>query len=130
VNELDRLHEIIDNLPPQRVHALLTLLEPPQSIPQSINDEEFARLLADVPDEDVDAETAARILAAESEPGETISHEELKRRLGRDAELSLSTCCSARAGPYGQLRGHTCRPRFGDLRRLWPRRRQGIEGGR
>ena len=91
MDELDRLHEIIDTLPPQRVHALLTLLEPsqsiPQSIPQSISDEEFARLLADAPEEDVDEQTAARILASESEPGETISHEELKRRLACEMEL-------------------------------------------
>jgi hypothetical protein len=87
MNELDRLHEIIDTLPPQRIHALLTLLEPPQSISQSISDAEFARLLADAPEEDVDEETAARILAAESEPGETVSHEELKQRLACEMEL-------------------------------------------
>ena len=78
MSELDRLHEIIDALPPQQVHALLTLLVPPQSI----SDEEFARRLAEAPEEEVDEETIARILAAEAERGESISHEELKQRLG------------------------------------------------
>ena len=32
MSDLDRLHEIIDTLPPQRVHALLTLLDTPESI--------------------------------------------------------------------------------------------------
>ena len=78
MSELDRLREIIDRLPPQQVHALLTLLAPPQHI----SDEEFARRLAEAPEEEVDEETAARILAAEAEPGESISHVELMRRLG------------------------------------------------
>jgi len=43
---------------------------------------EFARRLAEASDEDVDEETAAAILAAEAEPGEMISHNEMKRRLG------------------------------------------------
>ena len=78
MSDLDRLHEIINALPPQQVHALLTLLE----IPQPIGDEEFARRLSEAPEEEVDEETVARILAAEAEPGESISHGELKRRLG------------------------------------------------
>ncbi len=78
MSDLDRLHEIIDTLPPQRVHALLTLLEPAQYI----SDEEFARLLAEAPEEEADQETVARILAAEAEQGEMVTHGELKRRLG------------------------------------------------
>ena len=78
MSELDRLHEIIDALPPRQVHALLTLLVPPQPI----SDEEFARRLAEAPEEEVDQETIARILAAESERGESISHGEMKQRLG------------------------------------------------
>ena len=78
MSDLDRLHEIIDTLPQQQVHALLTLLE----TPQPISDEEFARRLAEAPEEEVDGETAARVLAAEAEQGESISHAELKRRLG------------------------------------------------
>jgi hypothetical protein len=85
MSELDRLRELIDALPPQRVHALLTLLDPPPSI----SDGEFARLLAETPEEDVDEQTAARVLASEAEPGETISHGELKRRLGFATEPSL-----------------------------------------
>jgi hypothetical protein len=50
MSDLDRLHEIIDALPPQQVHALLTLLVPPQPI----NAEEFARRLAEAPEEQVD----------------------------------------------------------------------------
>ena len=78
VSELDRLHEIIDALPPQQVHALLTLLAPAQPI----SDEEFARRLAEAPEEEVDEETTARILAAEAERGENIAHGELEQRLG------------------------------------------------
>jgi len=78
MSELDRLHEIIDALPPRQVHALLTLLVPPQAI----SDKEFARRLAEAPEEEVDEETIARILAAEAEQGEIISHGELKQRLG------------------------------------------------
>jgi hypothetical protein len=78
MSDLDRLHEIIDALPSQQVHALLTLLAPPQTI----SHEEFARRLAMASEEEVDEETTARILAAEAEPGEIISHGELKQRLG------------------------------------------------
>jgi hypothetical protein len=78
MSDLDRLHEIIDALPPPQIHALLTLLD----IRQPIGDEEFERRLAAVPEEDVDEETIARILAAEAEQGESISHRELKQRLG------------------------------------------------
>jgi hypothetical protein len=78
MSDVDRLHEIIDALPPQQVHALLTLLNPPQPI----SDEDFAQRLAEVSEEDADEETAIRILAAEAEDGETISHSELKHRLG------------------------------------------------
>jgi hypothetical protein len=78
MSDLERLRDIIDTLPPQQVHALLTLLE---SV-QPIGDEEFARRLAEAPEEEADEETVARILAAEAEPGEMVSHGELKRRLG------------------------------------------------
>ena len=78
MSDLERLHEIIDTLPPQQVHALLTLLEHGQSV----SDEEFARRLAEAPEEEADEETVTRILAAEAEQGEVVSHGELKRRLG------------------------------------------------
>jgi len=50
--------------------------------PRPISDEQLARRLAEAPEEELDAETTARILAADAEPGETISHGELKQRLG------------------------------------------------
>lgn len=77
MSDRELLHEIIDALPPQQVHALLTILAP-----QPISDEEFARRLALAPEEDVDEETAARILAAESEDDIAISHDQLKQQLG------------------------------------------------
>ena len=77
MSDLDRLHAIIDALPPQQVHALLTLLAPPESI----SDEEFARRLAMAPEEEVDEGTTARIFAAEADRGESISHGELKQRI-------------------------------------------------
>jgi hypothetical protein len=78
MSDLERLHEIVDSLPPRQVHALLTLLE---SV-QPVSDEEFARRLAEAPEEEADEETVARILAAEAEQGEMVSHGEMKRRLG------------------------------------------------
>ena len=78
MSDLDRLHEIIDALPQQQVQALLTLLVPPRPI----SDEEFARCLAEAPEEEVDEDTVARIVAAEAEEGESISHGEMKQRLG------------------------------------------------
>ena len=78
MSDLDRLHQIIDTLPPRQVNALLALLD----TQQTITDEEFARLVAEAPEEQVNEETTARILAAEAEHGESISHEELKQRLG------------------------------------------------
>jgi len=77
MSDLDRLHKILDMIPPHQVRALLTLLE----AAQPIDDETFALRLAEAPEEEVDQETAARIMAAEAEEGETISHDELKRRL-------------------------------------------------
>ena len=71
MSDLDRLHQIIDTLPPRQVNALLALLD----TRQTISDEEFARLVAEAPEEQVDEETAARILAAEAEHGESISHD-------------------------------------------------------
>jgi hypothetical protein len=56
----------------------LTLLD----TPESIDHEEFTRRLAAAPEEAVDEDTAARILAAEAEQAESISHDELRRRLG------------------------------------------------
>jgi hypothetical protein len=78
MSHLDRLHEIIDTLPPRQIDALLALLDSWQPI----NDEEFARRLAAAPEEQVDSESSARVLAAEAEHGESISHEELMQRLG------------------------------------------------
>ena len=75
---LDRLHDIIDALPPPQVHALLTLLAPTPPI----SDEDSARRLAEAGEEEVDEGTVARILAAEAEQGENNSHGQLKQRLG------------------------------------------------
>jgi hypothetical protein len=77
MSDLDRLHEIIDTLPSQRVRALLTLLKDAEPV----SDEEFARRLAAAPEEEVDEETALRVLAAEAEPGGSVSHKDLKRQL-------------------------------------------------
>jgi hypothetical protein len=78
VSDLDRLHQIIDTLPPRQVHALLTLLAPSHPI----SGEEFARRLAEAPEEEADEGTTARIFAAEAERRESICHGELKQRLG------------------------------------------------
>jgi hypothetical protein len=78
MSDLDRLHEIIDGLPPRQIDALLALLD----TWQPVSNEEFGRRLAEAPEEEVDEESTARVLAAEAERGENISHEELVKRLG------------------------------------------------
>ena len=78
MSELERLHQAIDGLPSEQVHALLTLLE----ASQPITDEQFACCLSRSPEEEVDQPARARLLAAEAEQGESISHADLKRRLG------------------------------------------------
>ena len=78
MSESERLHEIIDVLPPHQVHALLTLLE----AAPSLSNEEFARRLVAAPEEDPDEETAVALRAALAEPREYVSHDELKRQLG------------------------------------------------
>lgn len=78
MSDIDRLHDMIERLPPRQIRALLTLLD----TMQPISDEEFAHRLSESPPEEVDDETSARILAAETEQGENVSHDELKRRLG------------------------------------------------
>ena len=77
MNDREKLHEIIDSLPPPQIQALLTLLD---SVP-ALGDDDFALALAQAPEEDADEDTVARILAAEDEPGDVVSHGELKRRL-------------------------------------------------
>lgn len=78
MSDLDRLHEIIDALPPRQIDALLALLD----TWQPVSNEEFGRRLAEAPEEEVDEESTARVLAAETEHGENISQEELMKRLG------------------------------------------------
>ena len=84
MSEHDRLHEIIDVLPPHQVQALLTLLDPDLELSPGleVGNEEFAARLAEAPEEDVDQETEIRLLAALAEPREYTSHDELKRQLG------------------------------------------------
>lgn len=77
MSDLERLHQIIDTLPPQQVQALLTLLESSQLL----SAEEFARRLRAVDEEEADDETVRSVLAAEAEEGELLSHGEMKRRL-------------------------------------------------
>ena len=71
------LDGIIDRLPQHQVHALLALLE----AVKSVTDEEFSRRLSEAPEEDVDEETVASVLAAEAKQGEIVAQDELKRRL-------------------------------------------------
>jgi len=78
VSDLDRLRQIIETLAPQQVRALLALLE----THQSVDNEEFARQLAEASEEEIDEQTAARIMVSETESGELITHKELKQRLG------------------------------------------------
>ena len=78
MSESERLHELIDVLPPHQVHALLTLLEPGSAV----SNEDFAKRLADAPEEDVDEETTVRLRAAFAEPRDYVSNDELKRQLG------------------------------------------------
>ncbi len=78
MSDLDRLHEIIDALPPRQIEALLALLD----TWQPVSNEEFARRVARAPEEEIDAGRSARVLATEVEPGDNSSHAELMQRLG------------------------------------------------
>ena len=78
VSDRERLHEIVDALAPGQIRALLTLLD---SLPP-LSDHDFAQRLANAPEEELDEATAAAILSAEAEPGEVLSHHDLKQHLG------------------------------------------------
>lgn len=78
MSDVERLHEIIDSLPPRQIDALLALLD----TWQPVSNEEFGRRLAKAPEEGVDEESRAQVLLAEAEQGENISHEELIQQLG------------------------------------------------
>jgi hypothetical protein len=82
MSELDRLIEIAQVLPAEKVHALLTVAE---QMTDYVSDEEFLRKINSQVPVDVDEETAAELRSALSERGETISHGELKRRLVDEA---------------------------------------------
>jgi len=79
MSELERLIEIARVLPPAKVHALLSVAE---QMTDQVSDEEFLRKLDSTPPLDVDPETARELRAVLGERGETISHEELKTKLG------------------------------------------------
>jgi alpha-D-ribose 1-methylphosphonate 5-triphosphate synthase subunit PhnL len=79
MSELERLIEIARVLPPAKVHALLTVAE---QMTGYVSQEEFLRTINAAPPLDVDKETAEELRLALSGRGETISHEELKQKLG------------------------------------------------
>ncbi len=79
MSELERLIEIARLLPPAKVHALLSVAE---QMTDYVSDEEFLRKINSAPPLDLDEDTAAELRAALSERGETVSHEELKNKLG------------------------------------------------
>ena len=78
MSELERLIEIARALPSAKVHALLTVAE---QMTDYLPAEQFLRKINSLSPLDVDEETAAELRAALSDRGETISHEELKRKL-------------------------------------------------
>jgi len=55
MSDMDRLHDLIERLPPRQIRALPTLLD----TIQPISDEEFAQRLSESPPEEVDDETSA-----------------------------------------------------------------------
>jgi hypothetical protein len=79
MSDLDRLIEIARDLPPAKVHALLSVAE---QMTGYLSNEEFPRKINSAPPLDVDEETAAELRVALSDRGATISHEELKQELG------------------------------------------------
>ncbi len=79
MSDLERLIEIARELPPAKVHALLSVAE---QMTDYVSDEEFLRKINSAPPLDIDEETAAELCVALSERGETISHEKLKHKLG------------------------------------------------
>jgi hypothetical protein len=79
MSDLERLIEIARGLPPQKVHALLSVAE--QMLPVA-TDEEFFRKLDAQPSVDVDDQTANELREGLADLGETVSHGEMKRQLG------------------------------------------------
>ena len=79
MSELERLVQIAQGLPPEKVHALLAVAE---QMTDSVSDEEFLRKVNFAPAIDIDKETAAELRSALAERGATISHDRLKRELG------------------------------------------------
>ena len=79
MSELERLIEIARELPPAKVHALLTVAE---QMTEYVSDERFLQRINSAPPLDIDEETAAELRAALSGRAETIGHEELKHKLG------------------------------------------------
>jgi hypothetical protein len=79
MNELERLIEIARVLPPAKVHELLTVAE---QMTGYVSGQDFLRTINAAPPLDVDGETAEELRLALTGRGETISHEELKHKLG------------------------------------------------
>jgi hypothetical protein len=73
------LIEIARELPPAKVHALLKVAE---QMTEYVSDERFLGEINSTPPLDVDEETAEKLRAVLSGRAETISHEELKHKLG------------------------------------------------
>jgi len=79
MSELERLVQIAQGLPPEKVHALLAVAE---QMTDSVSDEELLQKLHFAPAIDIDVETAAELRSALAERGTTTSHDRLKRELG------------------------------------------------
>lgn len=79
MSDLDRLLEIVRNLPPEKIHALLAVAE---RLTRGLEDDTFLRRINSAPPLDVHRETAAELRAALAECDETISREQALRELG------------------------------------------------
>ncbi|GEM_PF-6492756 len=78
---LSAIKDEIGKLSDRERTELTAWLDAQDREPGPISDAEFARRLAQAPEEDADDETVARVLAAESEKGQDISFDEMKRQL-------------------------------------------------
>ena len=82
MSDLERLIEIVRELPPNEIQELIDFLEDRRNPGKRISAEDFQRILDCAPEEDVDEQTAAELREALREGGPSLTLDEMKREIG------------------------------------------------
>jgi hypothetical protein len=82
MSDLERLIEIVRELPPNEIRQLIDLLEDRRNTGKPVSAEDFQRILDCAPKEDVDEQTAAELREALREGGPSLTLDEMKRQIG------------------------------------------------